>query len=111
MRAWMRERQQAKTRSSPDGLCDIPLANIDRVTFFKRDEITTDLICCEIVSPGQVQTFHEEMPVWDVCGCLAACIPATRDCGLRTLIWHDNARPLPSRAREGQVQLAEPGWA
>jgi hypothetical protein len=65
MRAWMRERQQAKTRSSPDGLCDIPLANIDRVTFFKRDEITTDLICCEIVSPGQVQTFHEEMPVWD----------------------------------------------
>jgi len=65
MRAWMRERQQAKTRSSPDGLCDIPLANIDRVTFFKRDEITTDLICCEIVSSGQVQTFHEEMPVWD----------------------------------------------
>ncbi len=64
MRAWVRERQQAKARSSPDGLCDIPLANIDRVTFFKRDEITTDLICCEVVASGQIRTFHEEMPGW-----------------------------------------------
>ncbi|MGE8133139.1 hypothetical protein ACQKO5_06000 [Novosphingobium subterraneum] len=37
---------------------------IDRVTFFKRDEITTDLICCEVVVSGQIHFFHEECAEW-----------------------------------------------
>lgn len=78
MRAWIRERQQAKARSSPDGLCDIPLANIVRVTFYKRDEITTDLICCEVVASGQIRTFHEVMPIWDALMAHLAGLPGFR---------------------------------
>ncbi|MFZ5663805.1 MAG: hypothetical protein ACOY7L_01140 [Pseudomonadota bacterium] len=46
-------------------LAGFSLSSVERVTFFKRDEITTDLICCQVVSSGQVQTIHEEMPIWD----------------------------------------------
>ena len=35
------------------------------MTFLKRDELTTDLVCCEIGSGGKVFWFHEEMPGWD----------------------------------------------
>ncbi|MDP3907063.1 hypothetical protein [Novosphingobium sp.] len=45
-------------------LAALPLEHIDRVTFYKRDEITSDLICCEIVVPGKVWTFHEELTGW-----------------------------------------------
>ena len=41
-----------------------PLGSIDRVTFWKRDELTTDLICCEVATSGKASTFHEEMPEW-----------------------------------------------
>ena len=41
------------------------LTAIDRVTFFKRDEITTDLICCDIDVGGQTWFFHEEAAGWD----------------------------------------------
>ena len=41
------------------------LTAIDRVTFFKRDEITTDLICCDIEVGGQTWFFHEEAAGWD----------------------------------------------
>ncbi|MEL6857926.1 MAG: hypothetical protein AAFO74_06040 [Pseudomonadota bacterium] len=44
------------------------LNQVHEIVFYKRDEITTDLICCEISitcdPPGQVLFFHEEMPNW-----------------------------------------------
>lgn len=43
----------------------LPLSSIDTVTFYKRDEIATDLICCEVVTGQQLLTFHEEMPEWN----------------------------------------------
>ncbi len=44
----------------------IPLAGIDRVVVYKRDEITTDLICCAVEFDGNTWTFHEEMTGWDL---------------------------------------------
>ena len=43
----------------------LPLAAIERVTFFKRDELSTDLICCEVELGGQVWFFHEEAEGWE----------------------------------------------
>lgn len=44
------------------------LNQIREIVFYKRDEITTDLICCEISMSSdrqdQVLFFHEEMPHW-----------------------------------------------
>ncbi|CAN5134803.1 hypothetical protein BH11PSE2_BH11PSE2_20010 [soil metagenome] len=42
----------------------LPLSNINSVIFYKRDEITTDLICCELEADGKVWTFHEEADGW-----------------------------------------------
>ncbi|MFI0845329.1 hypothetical protein [Mesorhizobium sp. IMUNJ 23232] len=42
----------------------IELSEIERITFYKRDEITTDLICCELEIGGKTWLFHEEMPGW-----------------------------------------------
>ncbi|RYY90393.1 MAG: hypothetical protein EOO15_02670 [Chitinophagaceae bacterium] len=46
----------------------ITLDAIEQVEFFKRDELTTDLVCCDIVVNGQdgVETwsFHEEASNW-----------------------------------------------
>ncbi|GHH13572.1 hypothetical protein GCM10008023_14090 [Sphingomonas glacialis] len=39
-------------------------ADIARVIFYKRDELTTDLICCDIEALGQTWIFHEEMREW-----------------------------------------------
>ena len=33
--------------------------------FYKRDEITTDLICCDVDVAGRVWTFHEETAGWE----------------------------------------------
>jgi hypothetical protein len=41
------------------------LGSVERVTFYKRDELTTDLICCELMSCGQLWTLHDELPGWD----------------------------------------------
>lgn len=46
------------------------LSSVGRVEFFKRDEVTSDLICCEIAlvgkaDAGDVIFAHEEMPHWD----------------------------------------------
>ena len=41
------------------------LGAIERVAFFKRDEITTDLICCEVEAAGRTWFFHEEAAEWD----------------------------------------------
>jgi hypothetical protein len=45
-------------------LNQLPLSEIDGVVFFKRDEITTDLICCDVEVQGRVWTFHEEVDGW-----------------------------------------------
>ena len=43
----------------------LPLADIQKVRFFKRDELTADLICCEVEIGGRVWFFHEEAEGWD----------------------------------------------
>ena len=45
-------------------LAELPLARVEKVTFYKCDEITTDLICCEVVIADSVLTFHEELDGW-----------------------------------------------
>jgi len=47
-----------------DWLAQIPLSAVERVTFYKRDELTTDLICCDVTADGQVWFCHEEAPEW-----------------------------------------------
>jgi len=49
-----------------DVLARLPLADIDRVTFFKRDDLTTDLIYCEVAIDGECWTFHEELAGWSL---------------------------------------------
>ncbi len=49
---------------TPAVLRELPLEKIDLVVFYKRDEITTDLICCDVEVAGQVRTFHEEAAGW-----------------------------------------------
>jgi hypothetical protein len=46
-------------------LAELPLSKIAKVTFYKRDELTTDLICCDVLVGEQVRTFHEEIVGWD----------------------------------------------
>ena len=41
-----------------------PLTSIKRVTFYKRDELTTDLICCEVESASGNLFLHEEADEW-----------------------------------------------
>ena len=45
---------------------ELPLARIDRVAFYKRDEITTDLICCDVQIGQEARWFHEEQQGWDL---------------------------------------------
>jgi len=47
-----------------DILAQLPLSEIAAVVFYKRDEITTDLICCDVEVAGRVRTFHEEEAGW-----------------------------------------------
>lgn len=49
---------------TPDILAQLPLPEIDTVVFYKRDEITTDLICCDVEVAGCIWTFHEEAGGW-----------------------------------------------
>lgn len=44
----------------------LPVGQIDSVTFYKRDEVTTDLICCDVEVAGECWSFHEEMEGWDL---------------------------------------------
>ena len=46
-------------------LAQLPVEAIDKVTFYMRDEITTDLICCEVKVGDRFWTFHEELAGWD----------------------------------------------
>src|SRR4030095_7641690 len=47
-------------------LVRLPSAEIESVTFYKRDEITTDLICCDVKAGGQIWSFDEETEGWDL---------------------------------------------
>ena len=50
----------------PEDIRDqLPLADIQKVTFYKRGELTTDLICCDVEAGGQVWSFHEEAEGWE----------------------------------------------
>jgi hypothetical protein len=42
----------------------LPLAEVELVTFYKRDELTTDLICCEVRVASRDWFFHEEATGW-----------------------------------------------
>lgn len=48
-----------------DLLARLPLEDIDRVTFYMRDEITTDLICCDVAISEMTWSFHEGIAGWD----------------------------------------------
>jgi hypothetical protein len=43
----------------------LPLTDIQKVTFYKRDELTTELICCDVQARGQTWFFHEHAEGWD----------------------------------------------
>ena len=43
---------------------EISLETVERIEFFKTDELTTDLLCCEIIAAGQTFFFHEEWSGW-----------------------------------------------
>jgi hypothetical protein len=47
-------------------LANLPLTDIAKVTFYKRDELTTDLICCDVVVGENVWMFNEELVGWDL---------------------------------------------
>ena len=49
---------------TPAVLAQLPLPDVRAVVFYKRDEITTDLICCDVEVAGHVWTFHEEAAGW-----------------------------------------------
>jgi hypothetical protein len=49
---------------APNLLDPLPLEQIESVTFHKRDEVTTDLICCEVEVAGTIWFFQEEMEGW-----------------------------------------------
>ena len=51
---------------NPVLLGQMPLADIAKAVFYKRDQLTTDLICCEIETAEGARTFHEEMAGWDL---------------------------------------------
>lgn len=53
------------TKASLHAMLDLlPLSQIEAVTFYKRDEITTDLICCDVVVGEKNLFFHEEAEGW-----------------------------------------------
>lgn len=47
-------------------LDQLPPSAVQKVTFYKRDEITTDLICCDVEVDGATWFFHEEADGWDL---------------------------------------------
>lgn len=50
--------------TTPAVLSRLPLSDVRAVVFYKRDEITTDLICCDVEVAGHVWSFNEEAAGW-----------------------------------------------
>ena len=44
---------------------ELALVTIEKIVFFKHDEVTSDLICCEVEANGRIWFFHEDLPEWD----------------------------------------------
>eukprot|EP01035_Chromulina_nebulosa_P000746 gene746-biopygen633 len=65
LRSWWADFGARRDKVPSDIRQRLPLPDIEKVTFFKRDELTTDLICCEIEAAGQAWFFHEEALGWD----------------------------------------------
>ncbi len=63
---------------TPTILRRLPLSEIDAVVFYKRDEITTDLICCDVEVRGRVWTFHEEAVGWQTLIAHLSALPGFR---------------------------------
>lgn len=78
MHSWIKGQQGAKAIPCVDAPFSIPISAIDKGTFTKRDELTTDLICCEVVAADQFWTFHEEMPGWDALIAHLSALPGFR---------------------------------
>ena len=55
-----------------------PLSDIERVRFYKRDDITTDLICCEVKLHDEIWTFHEDLAGWQALVEHLAALPGFR---------------------------------
>lgn len=51
---------QPMTALYANSIGQLPLADIAKVTFYKRDEITSDLIRCDVVAAGSAWAFNEE---------------------------------------------------
>ena len=51
---------------APAQFDQLPLHQIEVVTFYKRDELTTDLICCDVQIGGKTWSFHEEQEGWNL---------------------------------------------
>ena len=64
------------TRAALDQL---PLSEIERVTFYKRDELTADLICCEVCAANRDWFFHEEAKGWQLLLDHLAALPSFND--------------------------------
>lgn len=47
-------------------LGQLPLTDIAKVTFYKRDELTSDLIYCDVVVAGTTWAFNEEQAGWEL---------------------------------------------
>ena len=74
-----------------DAFASIPLSSITKVIFFKRDEVTTDLICCEVEANGHIWFCHEEASEW------------------RTLIEH--LETLPGFRKDWFSAVSQPAFA
>ncbi|MBL8543088.1 MAG: hypothetical protein JNJ63_04720 [Hyphomonadaceae bacterium] len=97
MRLW---KQPASIRINADAFAvegldpprePVALDDIQEVTFFKRDELTTDLICCDIVvcTAQGVETWflHEELPGWDDLTRLLERLPGFDSQWFRKVAW------------------------
>jgi hypothetical protein len=78
-------------RITTDLLAQLPLTEVARVAFYKRDEIASDLICCDVVAAGKTWTFHEEIDGW------------------RLLI--DHLQSLPGFRRDWFAAVSQPSFA
>jgi hypothetical protein len=61
---WPFRKRRSHPPVSGDPLVDLPLSDVEKVTFYKRDEFTSDLICCDVRAVGRTWTFHEEADGW-----------------------------------------------
>ncbi len=62
------------------GTDTVSLEEIKTIFAYKLDEITTDLVCCDIVTGvgdgEQIRTIHEELPGFDVAMARLEALPA-----------------------------------